>query len=239
MYDYFKLNYIEKESFIYLSPSSINILKNEKIPIDLNFLLYSSFLFKEKVNITDNSSMIKGINIEYPKEDIIIKEAVIFFKIKLFIDNLYLNNDKNTYQLKFDFNVGNKNKEFVINLINFNRNIKVKTICPKENKFNPSYITPFETKPYIKYNYIEKLLSFPINAILDIIFFQNNQIYRINTQEFKKNQINNNQIYEICLDNILPLVCIYGDDWLPLIYFNKEDIYYIKKLDLYDTKKIE
>ena len=77
MYDYFLKKYIEKESFIYLSFSSINILKNEKIPIILNFLLYSLFSYKEKVNISIKSDLPKGIDIEYPKEDIIINEIKI------------------------------------------------------------------------------------------------------------------------------------------------------------------
>ena len=241
MYDYFLKKYIEKESFIYLSFSSINILKNEKIPIILNFLLYSLFSYKEKVNISIKSDLPKGIDIEYPKEDIIINEIKIKFQLKLIINYLYLRYENN-YKLIFCFKIGVNIIEYIVNIMNY-KNISKDFNNKNLKESNENYfVTPFETKPYIYYKYNERILSYPINKKIEIIYILDGQIHfsNSNTNNCKTfTNKNNNKLGEIYLNDNYPFICKYEDDWFPLIYFNKQDIRYINTVQLYTIEFIE
>ena len=242
MYDYFLKKYIERESNIYLSPSSISILAEGEIPINLNFLLYSSFLFKEKVNINLKSEFPDEIKLEFPKEDIIINETIIKFQMKLKISYLLLNDD-DKYQIKLLFKVREREIEYIINIFHYKtikgNIIKLKEIKNNDKDKNFYQVSPFEPKPYMNYNHNKKRLCYPSNINLDILILNNSEIKKFSSFSFKPNLIQNCQLCEIYLDDIFPLICIYKDDWFPLITFNKDDFYYIKEPDLYSPEKLQ
>ena len=149
---------------------------------------------------------------------------------------------ENNYKLIFCFKIGENIIEYIVNIMNY-KNISKDINNKNLKESNENYfVTPFETKPYIYYKYNERILSYPINKKIEIIYILDGQIHfsNSNTNNCKTfTNKNNNKLGEIYLNDNYPFICKYEDDWFPLIYFNKQDIRYINTVQLYTIEFIE
>ena len=245
MYDFFQKCYVQNESSLYLSNSSINILRKENKFIDLDFSLFSITSKNKIVNISIDK---KGEDIEmkYKKEIEFIKPLVKFKISFLLGKNFHLRSDERK-EIIIILNIDNKKIYFKLNIINYNKQIKDKyklkeIIGPKDKeKIKLKYykVNPFEAKPFISYDYRIKTLTYPIGLNITIIYMdQYGYLFQM--------KYNKNNNYESKLNNIefkghysCPIICLYEENWFPLVYFNPNEKDYFKSLNILTINQVK